>query len=259
MDDALISETLETLSDPAVARKTRKNVSSLRGIRGVPYGEVARIAAAAWVDDPPSMPDDEFVLNELFAAAWEDGLVAIGLLAACTPDAPDSCLDLGLDWLGRVDDGATADALGWLVLGPAALRAGHPIDQLVSEGRAATHPAARRAVVMAGMAMTPEPIEGPSAAPLRARIKEKRVAFVQEPLSDGLAVIATGFARDDNPMVRKALRRLIRTWAKHAPADVVEWAGTVAGGLHKMYGEEVRKAAKRAAGLAAAEDSGPTS
>src|SRR5690606_1513532 len=105
----VVSETLELASDETTARKLRKQVSTLRGLRGVPLGEVARIAASTWEASRPELPAAEDALNQLFGTAWEDGLVAVGLLAAALPDAPAEALRVGLQWVDRLDEHGTAD------------------------------------------------------------------------------------------------------------------------------------------------------
>src|SRR5690606_4371906 len=110
MDAEAIAETLEALAQDDVARRAGRMVQTLRGIRGVPQAEVARIAAAAWEEDPPRLPDDEDLLARLYGNAWEDGLVAIGLLAAALPDTPADALQIGLDWCTRIDDAPSGDA-----------------------------------------------------------------------------------------------------------------------------------------------------
>ncbi|MFT4622464.1 MAG: hypothetical protein ACI8PZ_001120 [Myxococcota bacterium] len=242
MDAQAISDALEALSNTDTARRQRKQQQPLRGLRGTPLSEVARIAAASWTESRPVLPDDEGELNNLFASAWEDGLVAIGLLAACIPDYPEEALELGLSWLTRLDDVATGDALGWLVLGGGSLASGRGLASL---GRP-DHIAARRAIVMAGMAALPEPIEGPSAAPLRARLSEKRVQFVEEPLSNALTAHVNTWLRDESPAVRKGLRRLLRSWTRTDAAAVVAWGDSVRGGLPRLLRDEVNRARRRA-------------
>jgi hypothetical protein len=107
------------------------------------------------------------------------------------------------------------------------------------------HPAARRAVLMAGMAWTPARLEGPSAAPLRARLKVKQVRFVEHALTDRLAELADAFVRDTDPAVRKALRRVLRAWSKSDPAGAVAWAESVRGGLPKLYKSEIDRARRQ--------------
>lgn len=245
MDPELISASLEARSTAEHARKRRQHVQTLRGIRGVPDGDIARITATLWSKDPPSLPDDDADLEALFGTALEDGLVAIGLVAAAAPDAPAEALDLGLDWLERVDDSVTADALGWLVLGPAALASG-ATGALLGRVRGHGRPEARRAGVMAAMAMTPAPLEGPSAAALRARLGQKDVAFVEAPLDAELTRWAEAFLRDEHPAVRKALRRVLRTWGAASPAALLAWGEGVRGGMPKMLRAEVDRARRRA-------------
>lgn len=243
MDESLISETLEALSSNDVARKAARNVSTLRGIRGTPHGEIARVGAVVWQSDRPSLEDDD-ALTRLFMSAWEDGLLAVGLLAALVPDGPGEALDIGQDWLARLDDILTADALGWLVLGPAFAATGadpERLQTLVASGKGA-HVAVRRAFVMMGMAFLPVPLEGCSVAPLRARHQVDQLTFVEEALSPLLHVLAHAFLRDESPAVRKAMRRLLRAWVKADPAGVVAWEQSVRGGLPKMLSAETKRA-----------------
>ena len=242
MDPFVIADALDALSDDETARRQRKQHQPLRGIRGTPLGEVARIGAAAQSDDPPALPADEGALSELYAGAWEDGLVAIGLLAASIPDNAEVALDIGLRWLDRVDDLATADALGWLVLGGASLASGEPLASLPMPG----HDAAKRAIAMAAMAALPVPVEGPSAAPLRARLGERRVQWVTSAQSAALHEHLHRWLRVESPAVRKALRRILRTWTQTDPEDVVAWADSVRGGLPKLLRAETDRARRRA-------------
>jgi hypothetical protein len=244
MDEELISETLEALSTREHAKKRGKHVRTLRGVRGVPDGEVARVATAAWLETRPT-PSDSDALTALFGTAFEDGLVAIGLLAAMVPDSPEDAYDLGLEWLERIDDVNTADALGWLVLGPGALATGE-LKDLLSRARQSGSHNVRRAVVAAAFAMTPALVTGPAAAPLRARLGVKTVRFMDSAQSDWLTVWADAFLRDEAPAVRKAMRRLLREWTGSDPKAVVEWADAVRGGLPKMLRAEVDRARRKA-------------
>lgn len=243
----VVSETLEALSDGETARKLRKQVRTLRGVRGVSLGEVARVTASTWEEVEPRLPDAGPALTALFGTAFEDGLVAIGLLAACVPDAPAAALAVGLDWADRVDDVGTADALGWLVLGPAALLAGEPLDRLrplLGHAR----PSVRRAAVMAGMAWLPHPIEGPSAAAVRGRLGQRSVQWVDAPQSALLTELADRVLRDEAPEVRKAMRRLLRTWTDSDPAAVAAWHDRwmAHGGLPRLLSDETKRAKRKA-------------
>lgn len=245
MDEESISEKLESLSTRDAAKKRGQHVKSLRGIRGVPDGEVARIAAAAWKDMRPRLPAAGDSLDRLFGSAFEDGLVAIALLAALVPDHAEEALDIGLDWLDRTDDLVTADALGWFVLGPAAMAAG-ALDRLLARGHRGASVTVRRAVVTAGLAMTTEPLAGPSAAALRERVGNRQVRFVDASLSPHLHAWAHAYLRDDAPQVRKSLRRLLRAWTRDDPAAVATWADSVRGGLPKLLKPEIERARRRA-------------
>ncbi len=240
-----VSELLEAMADAGTARSAGKQLTCLRGIRGVPPGEIARIADAAWREHKPRLPRDEDELDRLFGQAFEDGLVAIGLAAAAVGDDPEAALDMGLDWAQRTDDATTADALGWLLLGPAAL-AGPGLGAVRSRLLGHRRPEVRRACVMAGMAATPATVQGPAAAPLRARVGQRRLRIVDAALSEALAPHASALVKDEAPVVRKALRRLLRAWAADDPEAVVAWADTIAGGLPKLLKAEVDRARRAA-------------
>ncbi len=241
-----VSETLEALSDSATAKAAGKQTSSLRGIRGVPTGEIARIADAVYREDPPVLDEVGDELDQLFGAAWEDGLVAIGLLATCWGDAPVDALDRALDWAERLDDPVSADALGWLVLGPVAAVLGEArtVRQRLRDHR---REAVRRCGLMAAMAWTPATLEGPSAAPLRAKLGQKKLRMVEAARSDLLGDHLHAYLRDESPMVRKAMRRILRAWANDDPASVVQWGEEAGGGLPKLLRPEVKRAQRAAA------------
>jgi hypothetical protein len=247
LDEAELGDRLEALADPRTAAGRLRDVRPLKGVRGVADGALARVVAETWTKDRPDPDEDRGALDRLFGAAFEDGLLAIGLVAALVPDDPEAAWDIGTAWLERVDDPLTADALGWLVLGPSVLAAGRPVRDLLALVRPGAHVATRRAVVTAGLALTPEPLQGPAAAALRARVGDRHVRLVEGPLRDGLAAIADAFVRDEDPSVRKALRRIVRTWAKADPVGLVAWADQVRGGIPRLLGEEVDKARRRAA------------
>jgi hypothetical protein len=235
---------LEPLANDETARRTARHTTCLRGIRGVPAGEVARVLAELYRAGPPDVPHDLDALTRIFGAAWEDGLVAIGLAAATVSDAPGETLEHALDWAERTDDVATADALGWLVLAPAALLTSRDREAL---GRLSGHarPETRRVALAMAMGFTPAPVEGPAAAALREKVGERHVRLVGEPLSDRIAPFASRFVRDQAPVVQKALRRLLRAWGEHDPDAVLAWADSVRGGLPRLLGDEVRRLKSR--------------
>jgi hypothetical protein len=236
-----VSETLEALSDAGTAKAASKQTTSLRGIRGVPTSEIARVADAAWREDPPVLAEVGDELDALFGAAWEDGLVAIGLLATCWSDAPVDAFDRALDWAERLDDSASADALGWLVLGPIAAVL-DDADALQHRLRHHHRDAVRRCGLMAAMAWTPTTLEGPAAAPLRAKHNNKKLRMVEAARSDLLAPHLHAWLRDESPSVRKAMRRILRAWANDDPAAVVAWGEAAGGGLPKLLRPEVKRA-----------------
>ncbi len=230
---------LESASDADTAHTTRKQVQPLRGIRGVSQGVIAKTADEIWRTDPPRLPDDRGELDRLFMGAWEDGLVAIALLAALVPDAPQAAADLAEEWLARSDDLLTADAIGWMVLGPAAIAGKTGARDLVErmrDGRALE----RRAAVVAGLAWTPSPLEGATAAAVRARLATPVVQWVAELDEAAVRAILDGFVRDTDPSVQKGLRRLIRRYAEVDPEAAVAWAAAVRGGLPPLLRDELR-------------------
>ncbi len=247
MDPDTRRDALDAFTDGRTAQARRREIQPLRGIRGVPDGDLARLAGAAWEETPIDLELDRGALVELFSGAFEDGLLAIGLAAAALPDDPEAAYELGVIWLGSVDDPLTADALGTLLLGPGVLAAQRPLEDLARHAHPGAHPCVRRAVLSAAMAWMPEPVTGPAVAPLRARLGVPRVAFVQAPLTDALTTWAHGFLRDEAPLVRKAMRRVLRAWSRLDPEGVVAWADTVRGGLPKLLSVDVNKARRKVA------------
>jgi hypothetical protein len=246
MEAEIISEMLEALADEDTARRTRKHIRTIRGIRGTSMGEVARTATAAWTEDPPKLPQDAEELSTLFATAFEDGLVAIGLLATLTTDSPKIVLELGQDWLSRIDDLPTADSLGWFVLGPACLAAGIRMKDIVKRFKQHGRPEVRRATIAMGLAALPVKTEGPASAPLRAKHAIPVLQFVSEPQSDQVSEICDAYIHDAAPAVQKALRRLIREWVKVAPEDAIAWSSQLNAPLPKLLRTEIKRAQRKA-------------
>ena len=234
-----LSTLLSAFSDDEAAKRIQKHTRPLRGVRGVPHAKIAELVTHAVKTSPPSLPRDTEALGTLFGAAWEDGLAAIGLLAACVADDPEQALEVGLDWADRVDDVTTADALGWLVLGPAAAAAPDGVRTVVEA--IGDHPRAetRRAAVAMAMAFTPEEVEGPAAAGLRALHESRALRMVDAPVEAVLSGVIRRFLRDSAPPVQKALRRVLRAWIDADPERVAAWAPTVPGGLPRLLGAEI--------------------
>lgn len=245
MDAALLSHRLEEASDARLAKARVHELGALRGVRGTPDGVVARVAAEAWKEHGFHPDHDRDQALTLFSSAFEDGIVAIALAAAALPDDPEAAFELAEIWLDRVDDPLTADALGSLLLGPASIATGRDADALarLAQGH---RPEARRAVIASALAWLPAPLTGPGLAALRERLGTREVRMVDAPRTDAIAALATAFARDDAPTVRKALRRLLRAWTDADPAAVVAWADGIKGGLQRMLGDEVLRARRKA-------------
>lgn len=240
-----ISAQLQAASDEGHARKISRHISPLKGIRGVPAREVVGILVEAWRTQGVTLPQDSDALARLFRAAHEDGLVAIGLAAAALPDAPDEALDLAESWLEVADDHETADAIGWLLLGPGLLATGDPFVDHLNELLAEPSPIRRRTAVLALMAAVPVPIEGPSAAALRERLKLKKVAFVEAPLDELLRGVLPRAMKDNDPHVRKAIARVMRAWATVRPDAVEAIMAAQPGGVSRYIREEVEKGLRR--------------
>ncbi|MBN2800830.1 MAG: DNA alkylation repair protein [Deltaproteobacteria bacterium] len=243
LDPETLSELLESLSDPEEAKRTMRRIQPLRGVRGVSLAEVNQIAIATWEETPPTLGVDDEGLSELFSAAWEDGLVAIGLLAAAGLSDPEGALDLAEEWATRTDDVETADVLGALVVGPACIALGKPLTSLacLHNSRAA----ARRIAVVAGLAYTPWTLSGPGTGPLRTKLGEKDLRFVETPDHRAIAAILGSVIRDEAPQLRKAVRRLLTEWHRYAPEEATEWVLRFPGGVPKMISEVVLPKPKR--------------
>jgi hypothetical protein len=238
LNASVLSQILSTSASPAKARGLKKHISPLRGIRGAPGTAVTEAIVKGWASGVHLDDDsDEEQLKLLFSTAFEDGLVAIGLAAAATPDDPESGLALALTWLSMTDDIQTADAIGWLMWMPALLSGAGKgpaglLDALEGD------PFQRRAAVIGLLAALPVPIEGPSASGLRARLDQRRVSFVDAPLDEVLEEVLPPFLRDESPQVRKGIGRVVRSWASVSP-DRAEAAVQTPGGLHRVIKDEL--------------------
>lgn len=245
LDPELIGAALDRKSDLGTARKRMKHSKPMRGVRGTPTSDVTRQLVQVWRNNKPKLPRDADSLHELFCAAWEDGLVAIGLASALAPDRPNEALDLAERWLELVDDSETADALGWLLLGPALLSAREPFSTALLSWRQHPQPFARRAAVVAGLAALPEPVLGPAASALRERHGVRHLVFVAEPLGDELQPLLAGYMRDEHPAVRKSVARLLRAWAQHEPERVHTLLQNFPGGVAKQVRDEAERGIRK--------------
>lgn len=239
-DPRAISAALENKSDGLTARKRSRQVQPFRGLRGVALSDVTAILVESWRKSKPALPRDEDALRDLFMTAFEDGLISVGLLATLVSDSPADVLDLAEDMLAHTDDTETADALGWLVLGPALLASGESLSHAVL-GYKDAPPHRRRAAVMALLSALPVSVEGAAAAALRERYNTKRVAFVEAPMGDALEAALPAFFRDEAPQVRKAVGRVLREWGAFDPDRVEALVDGFPGGLSKqLRGEAMR-------------------
>ncbi len=244
-DPDVISARLHALSDSYRARKRGKQIGALKGTRGVSSADVVTVLVESWRTSRVVLPDDADDLRALYREAHEDGIVAIGLAAAALPDAPGAVLDLAESWLEVVDDLETADALGWLLLGPGLLACGEPLDAHLLELLADPAPIRRRVAVLATLAALPVPVEGPAAAALRERVGKRRVAFVDAPLSSLIAPVLSKAIKDNNAHVRKATARALRTWGSIAPDTVEDLLRDHPGGVPRTLRVEVEKGIRR--------------
>ncbi len=243
-DPRAISAALEAKSDGQTARKRSKHVQPFRGLRGVALADVTTILVESWRKSKPVLPRDEEGLRDLFMTAFEDGLVGVGMLATLVGDAPADVLDLAEDLLAHTDDTETADALGWLVLGPALLASGEPLGEAVLGYRDAP-PHRRRAAVMALLAALPVPVEGAAAAALRERYSTRRVVFVEEALGDEIEVALPAFFRDEAPQVRKAVGRVVREWGAVEPDRVEALIAAFPGGVSKQLRADAERGVRK--------------
>ncbi len=238
-DPEVLSALLESKSEGELARKRGRDLKPFRGLRGVPHSVLIEVLVEAWQSEGVTLPGDEDLLTALFSEAHEDGIVAIGLLAVAALKAPIEALDLFDRWLELVDDVETADALGWLVVGPSLLSSGEPFAETLLDLKNSPRPHQRRIAVMACMAALPVPIEGAAAAALRAQMGERKIAFVEQALSDEIGPVLEAFIRDTGPPVQKALSRVLRTWASFDPDTVEAFINNIRGGVSKVLRAEV--------------------
>lgn len=244
-DVDLIRGQLEALADPAYARRQRQHLRPLRGLRGVPFAELARVLVETWTAEPCSLPTHDAALRELFGGGFEDGLLAVGLAAAALPDDPGAALELSR-WFGQlVDDHATADAIGWLLVGPGLLAtAGESAGaRLAALRKAPAH--RRRVAVAAALAALPLPVEGPAAAALRARLGVKDIVFVERPVEALLDPVLRAFHRDEDAAVRKCVSRALRTWAVEDPFAAERFVDSIPGGISKQLRDELEQGMHR--------------
>jgi len=218
-----------------------KQLQPLKGLRGTPHAEVARLIAQTWKKRPVRLVDDGDALHELFCTAHEDGLVALGLVAAALPDDPQGALDLAERWLDMVDDVETADALGWMIYGPALGAAGEPVGEVLSSWARDPRPAVRRMALMGALSLLPILLEGPTAAGIRARLGEKRVALTDSVDGVSLSRICTAYLRDADASVQKALARVLRSWGIWDPKGVEGFLAGIKGGMPKRLREEAMR------------------
>lgn len=224
LDARSISDALDGLADNQTRFKKAKHLQPIRGLRGVAARDIGPVIRDAWTAGV-DLGDDAEALRSLFSTAHEDGIVAIALVAAAMPDAPTLALELAEEWLDVVDDTGTADALGWLVLGPSLLSQGTPMSlpSYCLESRDSCQPHPRRALVMSCMAALPIEVEGVAASALRDRMGLRRLSFVEQVIPDVCDGVLDAFWREGHPNVCKALARLVRSWGECEPEKVASF------------------------------------
>jgi len=238
-----ISRRLDQAAKDPVASRRLKQLQPLKGLRGVPLGEVAAIAAEFYQRKPAEFPRDLESLHALFCAAHEDGLVAIALAAVAAIDEPEDGLDLGFRWMELIDDLETADALGWLLLGPAlvAQEAGGELCALVKDER----PVVRRCAVMACLSVLPVRVEGPAAACLRERAGERHIQMTESSNSELVVRVIRLAIRDRDPHVLRATGRVLRAWGESDPEAVALFLANEPGGVPKRLRELAEKGVRK--------------
>lgn len=241
---AQVGAALQRAATAPLARRLAKQIAPAKGLRGTPGAAITAVLVDVWTHSPPRLPRDAGALQTLFSAAHEDGLVAVGLVSALVPDRPDAALGLAEDWVELVDDLPTADALGWLVWGPALLATGADVPRALLSVRGQGH-FRRRAAVMAAMACVPTPVEGPAAAALRERLGQRRIAFVDEAMDAIVDPVASHYITDEDPQVRKALGRLLRAWAAASPDAVEAMVARQRGGIPRRVRQDVDKGLRK--------------
>jgi len=245
IDTQNISKKLNAAAKKDLAGRRMKHVQPLRGVRGTPHATVASVIAATWKQGQLDLMRDSEQIHELFSTAHEDGLVAIGLVAALVPDAPQEALDLAERWIDLVDDVETADALGWMVYAPGLAAGGEPIVEVLCSYVRDARPIVRRLSVMALMARLPVPLEGPCAAAIRERVGNRRALLIDQADSKTLRPVCSAYIQDSDPLVRKALARVIRAWGQCAPAVVEEFLAEVPGGVNRRIREEAQRGIRK--------------
>lgn len=236
LDYTYYDQTLNAHANPRFAQKRGRQLQTIRGVRGVENAVLIELINESL---PVVLEQHDATLNQLFGTAFEDGLIAISLLAVAGLENPSDALVLARHWLTFVDDVETADALGRVVIGPCLWHQEMPGDaQWLAENHrellreVVRSPFAVRAMMMASLAWLPEPVPGVTGAGLRAAIEASKVAFVEEPQSEALTLVfrhflglknanAPGFLHE-TPMLRKTLLHALKLWACWDPDSVAQ-------------------------------------
>ncbi len=247
---AEISAQLQSLADDEHARRLRQHSRPMRGLRGVKGPDIGLVLRETWEAGPIELPMDAAGLGELFVTAFEDGLVAIGLAAARLPTQPREALELGMAWAEMADDVQTADAIGWLLVGPGLLLSAPTEAAEVLQEFAEAGPSQRRVALAACLAALPVPVEGPAAAALRLQMGVTDVAFVEAPLDTFLDQALEPFLRDAEPQVRKGVGRILRAWATFSPEAATSRANRVPGGIARQLRDDLEEGLEKAEKLA---------
>ena len=238
---------MEQRSSIDTARKLRREVKSIKGIHGVNSRDLSSIIIDLFDTSGPTLLENLDQVDDLFGHSYEEGLIAVGLLAATLPDAPELCFELALSWLERVDEHQTADSIGWLLIGPGMLATRTPCSEVIQIVEQNDHPLAMRSAVISGLAALPEVVSLTAAAGLRARLGTPEIRFVDEAASTIVSELLTTYFKRAEPVVRKGVRRLLGAWTRCDQEAVIEWQQRAQqmGGLHKMLSTEIARQTKK--------------
>jgi hypothetical protein len=95
--------------------------------------------------------------------------------------------------------------------------------------------------LMGALSRLPVFLEGPTAAGIRARLGEQKVALTDSVDRATLSRVCTAYLADSNASIQKALARVLRSWGIWDPEGVEAFLGRVQGGVPKRLREEAMR------------------